>query len=117
MSKRYARRSRDEWGVLIGEFWASGFSRAKFCENNSISASSLDKWCRIISDKPKTIMPHSKPQSGFIPIEIKSESLILSQELQFPPVKITGSSGLVVEFTNGCKLSDLKQVMELLDAA
>ena len=115
MPKSRSRRSRDEWGVLVSEFHASSLSRSRFCEQNSISVGSLDKWCRIISPKPIAIEPNNKLASGFIPIDLKSEASIETDTLILSPLKIS-SGAISVEFAQGCKPVELRQVMELLHA-
>ena len=115
MSKRRLSRSRDEWSVLVSAFYASSLSRARFCEQHSLSVGSLDKWCRIISAKPIAIAADSKLASGFIPIELKSEASIETEAVILSPLKIS-SGAISVEFAQGCKPVELRQVMELLHA-
>ena len=113
MPKSRSRRSRDEWGVLVSDFHSSSLSRSSFCEQNSISVGSLDKWCSIISNKRSAIALDNKPGSGFIPIAIKLEASKETDAVILSPLKIS-SGAISVEFGEGCKPQELSRVMELL---
>jgi len=46
-------RTRPDWEALIAKYERSGLSRKRFCEQASISVSSLDYWRQRLRSEPR----------------------------------------------------------------
>ena len=49
-TRRWIRRSRDEWCDLLARFEHSGQTREQFCIEQGVSLSSLSRWRQLLRD-------------------------------------------------------------------
>jgi transposase-like protein len=115
MSKRRLNRSVSEWELLIKEYEARSVSCAYFCELHEVNKNQVYKWRRHFLSKKQSITE----ESAFIALAINREQESDQQNISniTSAIKISSSSGVVVEFISGCKYLELKAIMEILDAA
>jgi transposase-like protein len=115
MATGRVNRSRLDWEILIAEYESRSVSCAYFCKLHQVSRGNLYKWRRhFLSDKKSV-----EEESAFIPLVINKEEESGQKNLIniTSAIKISSSSGVVVEFIAGCRYLELKAVMEILDAA
>lgn len=44
------RRTESQWRELVRRFEASNLSQAAFCERESLTVSSLQRWCKLLRE-------------------------------------------------------------------
>lgn len=109
--KRFSEEERLE---IIKKFNNRKIPISKFCKKHNVSRPSLYRWKGLYKSKLQ-----------FIPLQIKSTQLSddtiklnknneVSQIIS-SPIKFC-KSGLIVEFNSGCSKSEVKLIMEILDA-
>lgn len=114
----FPKKSNSEWRSLISIYLddSQSLTIKQFCKKHNISKSSFYKWrCKLYPDSfTKTpgkfiAVRQTEKSEKFIPRQVPSSSIS-------SPLKI--SLGQVsLEFTCGCELSELSQIISLLNAA
>jgi transposase-like protein len=72
-TQRQIRRSREEWRELVARFEASGQTRADFCAQMGIGASTLRRWCSRLRERPPAASARA-PVFVELPAEEKNTS-------------------------------------------
>jgi hypothetical protein len=102
-----------KWKLLIEQYESRKISCEAFFELHNVSRGNLYKWRRHYLTKNSDIKKESficlevDPSQGFKPLEdLKINS----------PIKISNKLGVTVECVVGCKYSELKAIIEVLNA-
>jgi len=115
MTTGTVNRRKSEWKILIAEYEARSVSCAYFCKLHQVSKGQLYKWRRYFLSHNKL----ATEEATFIPLVINNEQESYQKNLTniTSAIKISSSSGVVVEFIAGCRYLELQAIMEILDAA
>ena len=108
------------WQELVSKFESRTISSAEFCKLHNISRGSIYKWRKylwrkyFLDDQNDFDGP-----SDFISLSVNDRKLSSSSQ-EFikinSPLKMTNRSGVVIELNSGCNISELKSIMEVLNA-
>ena len=95
-----------------GRYWvkkylSSGMSHRGFCRQEGLSESSLYNWRKRYEESTGSSRCEA---SSFIPLEVLSCEHVLRIESSF---KLRTLGGYELEFTSGCKVEELKELLEL----
>ena len=101
-------RNNKEWQILVEEYKKSGLSKAKFCKQQNIHKGTFYIWSKAFAVNKKNI-----EESKFIPITVKDCEKERDDEIK-SALLLESRDGLKVEFKNGCKISDIKAIAEVL---
>ena len=115
MTRGAINRSTSDWKILIAEYESRSVSCGYFCKLHQVSKGQLYKWRRYFLSHNKL----ATEEPTFIPLVINNEQESYQKNLTniTSAIKISSSSGVVVEFIAGCRYLELKAIMEILDAA
>lgn len=110
-SKPPYQKKSSKWRDLILSYQDSSLSVTQFCKNHNISKSSFYKWCSKLSLDVKV------SKGKFIAVRQSEDSpgLLLDSGIS-SPIKISFSD-ISLELSQGCSLSELSQIISLLNAA
>ena len=115
MSKEISNRAKTEWKLLITEYEERSVSCAEFCKLHQVSKGQIYKWRQYFLSQEKLMVE----RSAFIPLTINNDQE--SDKQNYPnitsEIRISSSSGVVIEFISGCRYLELKAIMEILHAA
>jgi transposase-like protein len=103
------------WQELVSQFESRTISSAEFCKLHNISRGSIYKWRKYFLDDQ-----HDFDGSGdFISLSI-NDSKLSSSSAEFikinSPLKMINRCGVVIELHAGCNISELKSIIEVLNA-
>ena len=115
MTRGAINRSTSDWKILIAEYESRSVSCGYFCKLHEVSRGQLYKWRGYFLSHKTSV----EEESSFIPLVINKEEKSDQKNLTniTSAIKISSSSGVVVEFIAGCRYLELKAIMEILDAA
>lgn len=87
----------------------------QFCKLHNISRGSIYKWRKYFLDDQNDF----DGSGDFISLSVNDRKLSSSSQ-EFikinSPLKMTSRSGVVIELNSGCNISELKSIMEALNA-
>ena len=114
----FPKKSDSEWKSLISIYLddPQSLTIKQFCKKHNISKSSFYKWrCKLYPDS------FTKAAGKFITVrQIKESEKFIAGVIPAPsissPLKISLGQ-ISLEFTCGCELSELSQIISLLNAA
>jgi hypothetical protein len=105
-------RARQE---LVSKFESRTISSTEFCKLHKISKGSIYKWRKYFTDNRNDF----DGSGDFISLSI-NDSKLSSSSAEFIkinlPLKMTNRCGVVIEFHAGCNISELKSIIEVLNA-
>jgi hypothetical protein len=114
MSKEILNRTESEWKLLIAKYEERSVSCAYFCELHQVRKGQIYKWRQYFSSQEKLVVE----RSAFIPLTITNAQE--SDKQNYPnitsEIRISSSSGVVIEFISGCRYLELKAIMEIFNA-
>jgi len=99
------------WQELVSKFESRTISSAEFCKLHNISRGSIYKWRKYQND--------FDGPGDFISLSVNDRKLSSSSQGFIKinsPLKMTSRSGVVIELNSGCNISELKSIMEALNA-
>jgi hypothetical protein len=103
------------WQELVSKFESRTISSAEFCKLHNISRGSIYKWRKYFLDDQNDF----DGSGDFISLSVNDRKLSSSSQ-EFikinSPLKMTNRSGVVIELNSGCNISELKSIMEALNA-
>jgi len=103
-----------KWQELVFKFESRSISATEFSKLHSVSKGSLYKWRRYFLDNQTC-----SEDPSFIPLEIKQNNYSNSckdEIILCSAFKVSNSTGLTIEFTNGCKMFELNAIIEVINA-
>jgi transposase-like protein len=114
MSKEISNRSKSEWKKLIEEYESRSVTCAYFCKLHKVKKGQVYKWRQYFSSQEKSV----SEESEFIPLIINrnEESDNENYSNISSEMRISSSSGVVIEFMSGCRYIELKAIMDILHA-
>ena len=108
------------WQELVSKFESRTISSAEFCKLHNISRGSIYKWRKYLWRKYFLDDQNDFAGSGdFIPLSVNDSKLSSSSQVFIKidsPLKMTNRSGVMIELNSGCNISELKSIMEVLNA-
>jgi len=104
-TKRYNRRSRDEWKSWVARWRASGLGGTKFAEQHGISDSALYRWAHIFEDEAQP-----EHEVEFKPVHVRGTSTPST----LSAVEIVARSGWVVRVVGDVDADRLRAVLEVV---
>ena len=104
--KRMSERSKR---YLVKKYLSSGLSQRSFCKEEGINLNSLYNWRKRydVEEGERKV-----EDSRFIPIEVSGVDVLSRIESSF---KIKNLLGYELEFSCGCRVEELKLLLELCD--
>jgi len=103
------------WQELVSKFESRTISSAEFCKLHNISRGSIYKWRKYFLDDQNDF----DGSGDFISLSVNDRKLSSSSQ-EFikinSPLKMTSRSGVIIELNSGCNISELKSIMEALNA-
>ena len=103
------------WQELVSKFESRTISSTEFCKLHNISRGSIYKWRKYFLDYQNDFAG----SCDFIPLSV-NDSKLSSSSQEFikinSPLRMTNRSGVVIELNSGCNISELKSIMEVLNA-
>ena len=115
MSKEILNHTESEWKTLIAQYESRSVTCAEFCKLYQVSKGQVYKWRQHFSSQEELAVE----RSAFIPLTINNDQA--SDKQNYPnitsEIRISGNSGVVIEFISGCRYLELKAIMEILHAA
>jgi hypothetical protein len=103
------------WQELVSKFESRTISSTEFCKLHNISRESIYKWRKYFLDDQNDF----DCSGDFISLSV-NDSKLSSSSQEFikinSPLKMTNRSGVVIELNSGCNISELKSIMEALNA-
>ena len=114
MRKEILHRTESEWKILIAKYESRSVTCAYFCEQYQVNKGQVYKWRQYFSSQEKSV----SEESAFIPLVINNEQESDQSNLSniTSEIRISSSSGVVIEFISGCRYLELKAIMEILHA-
>lgn len=103
------------WQELVSKFESRTISSAEFCKLHNISRGSIYKWRKYFLDDQNDFAG----SGDFIPLSVNDSKLSSSSQVFIKidsPLKMTNRSGVMIELNSGCNISELKSIMEVLNA-
>ena len=86
----------DKWALIIQEWETSGLSKAEFCRQKKVSASSFQVWQRKLQPAPSKSLPKKEMPQQFLEIHLPRE-VHQSTDLKNRVLRITTSYGAILE--------------------
>jgi hypothetical protein len=109
-NKNKSSKKSSKWQSLILSYQDSSLSVTQFCKNYNISKSSFYKWSRKLS------LDVAVSKGKFIAVrQSENVGLLLDSGIS-SPIKISFSD-ISLELNQGCSLSELSQIISLLNVA
>ena len=102
------------WQELVSKFESRSISSTEFCKLHNVSKGGIYKWRKyFLENQVCTKYP------SFIPLEIEQNlpNNSCRDEIRvYSSLKVTNSSGLTIEFAEGCKLLELNAIIGVINA-
>jgi transposase-like protein len=114
MSKEILNRTEAEWKTLIAQYESRSVTCAYFCKLHQVTKGQVYKWRQHFLSQEELI----SEKSAFIPLVIHNDQESDKENLSniTSEIRISSSSGVVIEFIFGCRYLELKAIMEILHA-
>ena len=114
MSQEILNRTEAEWKALIAQYESRPVTCAYFCKLHQVNKGQVYKWRQHFSSQEELI----SEASAFIPLVINNDQESDKENVSniTSEIRISSSSGVVIEFMSGCRYLELKAIMEILHA-
>lgn len=114
MPKEILNRTESEWKLLIAQYEERSVSCAYFCKLYQVNKGQVYKWRRHFLFQKQSV----EEESAFIPLAINNDQEFDKENFSniTSEIRISSSSGVVIEFISGCRYIELKAIMEILHA-
>lgn len=111
MTKKRARRARDEWGSLVSEMAASGRSMSAYARERGISLASLSYWKKKFEAKKAGVSVAPKSKAVF------SEVVVMPRVRATPPrIEVVTRRGAAVRIEGTFDASLLREVLRVVES-
>jgi len=111
MTKRRARRARDEWSALVAEMAASGRSMSAYARDRGISLASLSYWKKKLGSKKSDVSVAPKTKALF------SEVVVMPRVRTTPPrIEVVTRRGAAVRLDGAFDASLLREVLRVVES-
>jgi transposase-like protein len=111
MTKKRARRGRDEWKALVTELAASGHSMSAFARERGISPGNLSYWKEKLGDKKAGVGVAPKSKALF------SEVVVMPRVGTTPPrIEVVTRRGAAIRLEGAFDASLLREVLRVVES-
>jgi transposase-like protein len=111
MTRKRARRARDEWSALVAELAASGRSMSAYARERGVSLASLSYWKKKLGAKKADVSVAPKSKAVF------SEVVVLPRVRATPPrIEVVTRRGAAVRLEGAFDASLLREVLRVVES-
>jgi transposase-like protein len=111
MTKKRARRTREEWSALVSDMSASGRSMNAFARERGVSLASLAYWKKKLDRREAgvSVAPRAKP--------VFSEVVVVPRERSTPPrIEVVTRRGAAIRLDGAFDAVLLREVLRVAES-
>jgi transposase-like protein len=111
MTKKRARRARDEWSSLVTEMTASGRSMSAYAREHGVSLASLSYWKKKLGDRKAGVSVAPKSSTVF------SEVIVMPRVRATPPrIEVVTRRGAAIRLEGAFDAALLREVLRVVES-